>query len=140
MKVLIDTNIILDVLCKREGLYNNSASVMRYCEINRITGVISALTVPNIVYIMQKELDAQKTKETVEKLALIFTVADLKGIDITRALSMNFKDFEDALQSACALRVKADYIVTRNIKDFANSRVEAITPEELLEIIRRADV
>ncbi len=139
MKVLIDTNIILDVLCKTNGLYDASASVMKFCEVGRISGVISALTVPNIVYIMRKELDAQRTREIIEKLQLIFTVADLKAIDITRALSMNFKDFEDALQSACALRIKADYIITRNIKDFANGRAEAITPEELLERMRQSD-
>lgn len=135
MKVLIDTNVILDVLCRREGFYENSVKVMKYCEVNKITGVISALTIPNIVYIMRKELDAQKTKDVIEKLQLIFTVADLKAGDINKALSMNFKDFEDALQSVCASRIRADYIVTRNIKDFLLSKVTAITPSELIDRI-----
>lgn len=135
MKVLIDTNVILDVLCRREGFYENSVKVMKYCEVNKITGVISALTIPNIVYIMRKELDAKKTKDVIEKLQLIFTVADLKAGDINKALSMNFKDFEDALQSVCASRIKADYIVTRNIKDFLLSKVTAITPSELIDRI-----
>ncbi len=140
MKVLIDTNIILDVLCARAGLYEASASVMKLCEISRISGVISALTVPNIVYIMRKELDAVRTRDIIEKLQLIFTVADLKASDITKALSMDFKDFEDALQSACALRIGADYIITRNIKDFSGSGAPAISPESLLEIIRQSDL
>ena len=135
MKVLIDTNVILDVLCRREGFYENSVKVMKYCEVNKITGVISALTIPNIVYIMRKELDAKKTKDVIEKLQLIFTVADLKAGDINKALSMNFKDFEDALQSVCASRIRADYIVTRNIKDFLLSKVTAITPSELIDRI-----
>ncbi len=135
MKVLIDTNVVLDVLCKREGFYEDSARIMKYCEVNKITGVISVLTIPNIVYIMRKELDAQKTRDVIEKLQLVFTVADLKADDIKKALSMNFKDFEDALQSACASRIKADYIITRNIRDFVNSRVAAIKPTELLERI-----
>ncbi len=135
MKVLIDTNVILDVLCKRNGFYEDAVKIMRYCEINKITGVISALTILNIVYIMRKELDAQKTREVIEKLQLIFVVADLKSEDIKRALAMNFLDFEDALQSASALRVKADYIITRNIKDFTSSRVPAIKPKELLDRI-----
>lgn len=135
MKVLIDTNVILDVLCKRNGFYEDALKIMRYCEINKITGVISALTIPNIVYIMRKELDAQKTREVIEKLQLVFVVADLKSEDIKRALAMNFLDFEDALQSASALRVKADYIITRNIKDFTSSRVPAIKPKELLDRI-----
>ncbi|MGN0107488.1 MAG: PIN domain-containing protein [Hominilimicola sp.] len=135
MKVLIDTNVVLDVLCKREGFYEDAARIMKYCEVNKITGVISALTIPNIVYIMRKELDAQKTRDVIEKLQLVFTVADLKADDIKKALSMDFKDFEDALQSACASRIKADYIITRNIRDFVNSKVTAIKPTELLERI-----
>ena len=135
MKVLIDTNVVLDVLCKREGFYEDAARIMKYCEVNKITGVISALTIPNIVYIMRKELDAQKTRDVIEKLQLVFTVADLKADDIKKALSMDFKDFEDALQSACASRIKADYIITRNIRDFVNSKVAAIKPTELLERI-----
>ena len=135
MKVLIDTNVVLDVLCKREGFYEDAARIMKYCEVNKITGAISALTIPNIVYIMRKELDAQKTRAVIEKLQLVFTVADLKADDIKKALLMDFKDFEDALQSACASRIKADYIITRNIRDFANSKVTAIKPTELLERI-----
>ena len=133
MKVLIDTNIILDVLCKRRDFYENAAKIMKCCEVNKITGVISALTVPNIVYIMRKELDAQKTKETIEKLQLLFLVADLKAEDIKKALALDFSDFEDALQSVCAQRIHADYIVTRNRKDFAMSPVPPIDPAELLE-------
>ncbi|MBQ7573247.1 MAG: PIN domain-containing protein [Clostridia bacterium] len=135
MKVLIDTNVILDVLCKRQDFFEDSSRVMKYCEVDKIDGVISALSIPNIIYIMRKELDAEKTKDIIEKLQLIFTVADLKSDDIKKALSLNFNDFEDALQSACASRIKADYIVTRNIRDFKNSRVIAIKPSELLERI-----
>lgn len=135
MKVLIDTNVILDVLCKRQDFFEDSSKVMKYCEVNKIDGVISALSIPNIIYIMRKELDAEKTKDIIEKLQLIFTVADLKSDDIKKALSLNFDDFEDALQSACASRIKADYIVTRNIRDFKNSRITAIKPSELLERI-----
>ena len=84
---------------------------------------------------MRKELDNQRTKEIINQLQLVFTVADLKADDIKRALEMDFTDFEDALQSACAVRIKADYIITRNIKDFAGSRVPAIKPSELLDKI-----
>ncbi len=135
MKVLIDTNVILDVLCKRDGFYEDAAKIMKYCEVNKVTGVISALTIPNIVYILRKELDMQKAKEVIEKLQLVFVVADLKNDDIKKALSMDFKNFEDALQSACASRINADYIITRNIRDFVNSKVKALKPTEFLERI-----
>lgn len=135
MKVLIDTNIILDVLCKRPEFYEDSARIFKLCEVKKITGVISALSIPNIIYILRKEFDADKTKEVLDNLMLIFSVADLKADDLKKAADMKFKDFEDAIQSACASRIKANYIVTRNIKDFSESKVTAIKPTELLERI-----
>ena len=135
MNVLIDTNIILDVLCRREEFYVDAAKIFKLCEVKKISGYISALSVPNILYIMRKELDADKIKEIIEALSMIFIITDLKSEDLKKAVSMNFKDFEDAIQSACALRIKADYIITRNIKDFTESKVAAIKPLEFLERI-----
>ena len=135
MKVLIDTNIILDVLCKRPDFYKDSAKVFKLCEVKRISGVISALSIPNIMYILRKELDSEKTKEILDNLSLIFSIADLKADDLKKAADMQFKDYEDAVQSACAARIKANYIITRNIGDFTMSKVAAIKQIELLERI-----
>ena len=135
MKVLIDTNFILDVLCKRPAFYEDSAKIFKLCEVKKISGVISALSIPNIMYILRKELDADKTREILDSLMLIFSVADLKADDLKKAADMRFKDYEDAIQSACATRIKANYIVTRNIKDFSESKVTAIKPAELLDRI-----
>lgn len=135
MKVLIDTNIILDVLCKRPDFYKDSAKVFKLCEVKRISGVISALSIPNIMYILRKELDSEKTKEILDNLSLIFSIADLKADDLKKAADMGFKDYEDAVQSACAARIKANYIITRNIRDFTMSKVAAIKPTELLKRI-----
>ena len=135
MKVLIDTNIILDVLCKRPDFYEDSAKIFKLCEVKKISGVVSALSIPNIMYILRKELDADKTREILDSLMLIFSVADLKADDLKKAADMRFKDYEDAIQSACATRIKANYIVTRNIKDFSESKVTAIKPAELLDRI-----
>lgn len=135
MKVLIDTNIILDVLCKRSAFYEDSAKIFKLCEVKKISGVISALSIPNIMYILRKELDADKTREILDSLMLIFSVADLKADDLKKAADMRFKDYEDAIQSACATRIKANYIVTRNIKDFSESKVTVIKPAEFLDKI-----
>lgn len=133
MKVLIDTNVILDVLCSRQEFLEASEKIFKLCEINKIYGYISALSIPNIIYIMRKELEPGKIKEILDKLMLIFNVADLKAEDLKKAVNLNFKDYEDAIQSACASRIHADYIVTRNIRDFNGSKVTAIKPSELLE-------
>ena len=135
MKVLIDTNIILDVLCKRPAFYEDSAKIFKLCEVKKISGVISALSIPSIMYILRKELDADKTREILDSLMLIFSVVDLKADDLKKAADMRFKDYEDAIQSACATRIKANYIVTRNMKDFSEGKVTAIKPAELLDRI-----
>ena len=135
MKILIDTNVILDVLCNRTDFVEDSLKVFKYCEVNQITGCISAMSVPNIVYIMRKELDSERIKEILTVLTSLFTVVDLRETDLLKAADLDFADYEDALQSVCATRVKANYIVTRNIKDFKNSPVPAIKPSELFERI-----
>ena len=135
MKVLIDTNIILDLLCNRDGFAEDAARLFKLCETKQIEGYVSALSIPNIVYIMRKELDGERINKIIQTLSSILIIADLKGSDMLKAAALPMNDFEDALQSVCAARVKADYIVTRNMKDFANSKVIAIKPSELLERI-----
>ncbi|MBQ7322358.1 MAG: PIN domain-containing protein [Clostridia bacterium] len=135
MKILIDTNVILDVLCNRADFVEDSLRVFKYCEADRIDGYISALSIPNIVYIMRKELDGERVKEILTALTSIFTVVDLRERDLLRAADWNFPDYEDALQAVCASRIKANYIVTRNIKDFKYSPVPAVKPSELFERI-----
>lgn len=133
MKVLIDTNVILDVLCNRSEFVEDSSRVWKYCEVNQIEGYISALSVPNIVYILRKELTPQKTQQLIQQILMIFEVIDLKSSDLKNAAEMLSSDFEDAVQMCCADRIKADYIVTRNIRDFKESKVPALKPSEFLE-------
>ena len=133
MKVLIDTNVILDVLCARKEFFEDSSKVWKCCEINKIKGYTCALSIPNIVYILRKELLPEKTYEIISQLFLIFKVVDLRADDLKKAANLKFNDYEDAIQSICATRIKADFIVTRNIKDFINSKTAAIKPAELLE-------
>ena len=133
MKILIDTNVILDVLCNRKEFVDDALKIFKSCEANQITGYISALSIPNLVYIMRKELDNDKIKEILTTLTSTFTVVDSRKADLIKAANMDFSDCEDALQSISASRVKANYIVTRNIKDFKTSTVPAIKPSELLE-------
>ena len=135
MKILVDTNVILDVLCSRQDFVEDALKVFRYCEAEQITGYISALSVPNIVYIMRRELDSEKIKEILNTLTSIFVVADLRESDLLKAAELDFSDYEDALQSVCAARAKVNYIVTRNIRDFKNSKTPAIKPSELFDRI-----
>ena len=110
MVLLIDTNIVLDVLAKRDGFYEDSSYIWKLCETGQVHGYISALTFANLVYILRKSLTAS---------------------DVEHAAASQWGDFEDALQNAAAERLHANYIVTRNVRDYQGSRITAFTPTEL---------
>ena len=132
MKLLIDANILLDVLQNREGFVKDSAMIWKLCETEKAEGYVSVLTFANLVYIMRKEMNLIKIREVLNQLSLIFEVTELTAADLTRAAELQWSDFEDAVQSVTAQKVHADYIVTRNVRDFTKSRVIAFTPSELL--------
>lgn len=132
MKLLIDANILLDVIQNREPHVQASSVVWKLCETEKAKGYVSALTFANLVYIMRKELDPKKIEETLKALSLIFEFADFNVSDLTHAAELEWDDFEDAVQSVTAERVHADYIITRNVRDFAKSKVVAFTPSELI--------
>lgn len=137
MKILLDTNIVLDVLADRAPFAEEAATIFKLCETRQVEGVIYALTIPNLVYVMRKELERDQITGVLQKLTAIFEVADMRAEDLRKAAALPIPDFEDALQSVCAQRIKADYIVTRNIKDFLQSKVMAVKPSELLERIQQ---
>ena len=132
MKQLIDANILLDVLQKREPHYRDSALIWKLCETEQAEGSISALSIANLVYIMRKELSPETIEDVLGKLSLIFSIVELTPADIGKAAEMKWSDFEDALQAATAERIHAEAIITRNIRDFRKSRVIAFTPAEYL--------
>ena len=132
MRLLIDGNIVLDVLQKREPHYRDSALIWKLCETEQAEGCVSALSIANLVYIMRKELSPETIEEVLGKLSLIFSIVELTPADIAKAAEMKWTDFEDALQAATAERIHAEAIITRNIRDFRKSRVIAFTPAEYL--------
>ena len=132
MRLLIDANIILDVLAKREPFFKSSEIIWKLCETEQVEGYSSALSIANLVYVMRKELDPDSIEDIITKLKLIFYVADLTSEDLTAASELKWNDFEDALQSAAAARIKADQIITRNVRDYKSSVIPAFTPDEFL--------
>ncbi len=132
MRLLIDANILLDVLQNRQPHVRDSATVWKLCETSQDIGYVTALSFANLVYVMRKELDAERIRDVYKKMELIFRFTELSTADLTKAIDMGWDDYEDSLQCAAAERVKADYIITRNVKDFRNSNVLALTPAEYL--------
>lgn len=132
MKLLIDANVLLDVLWNREPYVQDSSVIWKLCETERAKGYVTTLTFANLVYIMRKKLDSKNMEEILRSLSLIFEFADFCVSDLFHAAERNWNDFEDAVQSVIAERVHADYIITRNVRDFTKSKVPAFTPSELI--------
>ena len=135
MKALIDGNIILDVLQRREPHVEASSKIWKLCETDQVEGFISALTFADLVDVMRKELIPDRIHEVLKKLTLIFHFTDLSVADMTEAAEMKWNDYEDAVQTATARRIHADCIITRNIRDYLQSTVPAYTPAEILQRI-----
>ena len=133
MRCLIDANILLDVLSDRQPHVQDSSKIWKLCETRQIEGFVSTLTFADLIYILRKELDPGTIEKTLDSLKLIFIFAELNESDISNAASLKWADFEDAIQSVTASRIKADFIVTRNVRDFKNSSITALTPAEILE-------
>lgn len=130
MRLLIDSNILLDVLQARTEFYMPSYAIWKSCEKGYFEGYISSLTVANIIYIMRKQIRYDEIDDLLWNLKNAFCFADFTLQELETAANMKWRDFEDAVQSATASRINADYIITRNTKDFENSTVKALTPEE----------
>jgi predicted nucleic acid-binding protein len=134
MKLLLDTNIIVDVLSRRDG-YEASLKVLKCCEARRVDGWVSAVTITDVMYILRKYITSSNVRDALLTLLSVVRVADVLEIDIRAAFSCAMKDFEDAVQTACARRIGVDYIVTRNLKDFGASPVSVVSPTDVLKFL-----
>ena len=132
--MVLDTNIIVDALSKRDG-YENSLRLIKHCELKTVYGFVSASTVTDVVYVLRKYISPSLVLDTVQTLLLVIDVADTTKDDIILAFLSTMRDYEDAVQASCAIRTNADYIVTRNLKDFEDSPIRAISPKEALALI-----
>ena len=139
MNILIDTNIVLDFLLKREPHIKNAEMIFKACKEFKINGFIAAHSIPDIFYIMRKSFTLYELKEIIKLLADFITIVDLTEKMILSALfEHNFSDFEDSLQDECAQEINADFIITRNTKDFEYSKVKAIEPNEFIKNVLKS--
>ena len=133
MKILIDTNVILDVLSKREPHFHYSSEVLKLCG-GQVTGCIAIFQIRDIFYLLcRMGVDKTIAKSSVKHLSDSLVTLDTNDIDISYAFASNVSDFEDALLIGCAVRHDVDFIITRNIKDFALSPIRAVSPQGFIE-------
>ena len=134
--LFLDTNIVIDLLAKREPFYRSAAQLFSLADKMKIQLCVSAITFANTNYILLKEMKLEEAKLILRKLKLLVKVISLD--DKIIGLSLNdsdFKDYKDALQYYSALEDGDNMIITRNLKDFQKSKIPVLTAEQYLQTI-----
>lgn len=134
-RILIDTDVLLDFFFDRQPFAENAAKILSLCESKEIKGFVTPVIISNAYYLLRQ---TAKHEKVIEKLKLLVSITEILTIDkevILQALHSDFKDFEDALQNYSAeLDKEIDLILTRNTKDFKNSSLAIMTPDNYMKI------
>lgn len=131
-KVFIDTDIILDLLCKRDPFYEYAAEVFTLGDTKKVELVTTSLVFANVFYILRKVLGIEKAKELLRKLRIMVRIVSVEEKVVDLALNSKFNDFEDALQYFTAREHQIALILTRNVKDYKERDIIIQTPQEYL--------
>jgi Predicted nucleic acid-binding protein, contains PIN domain len=133
-RILIDTDIILDFFFDREPFSENASKILSLCELKEVKGFVTPVIISNVYYLLRR---TAKHEKVIEKLSLLISLLEVLAVDkkaIIKALSSNFKDFEDALQYyAAEQNDEVDIIITRNIKDYKNSHLSVMLPDNYIK-------
>ena len=135
-KVFIDTDIVLDVALAREPFFSASKIILAMAENNIIIGNISSNCIVNIYYILKKSGGDNKARKFILNIVKYITVITIDHQNVLEALKSKFSDFEDALQHSSAVENRCEYIITRNIEDYKNSKIKVLLPEEFIRMFQ----
>lgn len=136
MKILFDTNIILDVYLLRDPFFKPATNLLAEVERKNIDGYVCSTTVTTIHYLVSQVKGTIEAKRQVKNLLRLFNVAGVGKRELELALNSKISDYEDAVINESALNENVEGIVTRNLKDFTNSKLTIFDPQELLNIIK----
>jgi predicted nucleic acid-binding protein len=134
-KVLIDLNLILDVLQKREPFYATSSRVLACAETGLVEGIVAAHTLTTLFYLVARDQSAERARIALTELLQFLSVASVGHATIEQALNLPYGDFEDAVQMMAAVQAGAQYLVTRNVQDYKAGPLPALQPAELLALL-----
>ncbi len=135
MKAIIDTNIALDLMMARRPFVDSAEKVFALCCSELVDGYFTANSFCDIHYLIHKNLhDEEDTRSVIGSWLTLIGIVEVTGEDCIKALDIGIPDYEDAVMASIAQRKGFECIVTRNIKDFKNSPVKALTPEEFISL------
>ena len=131
--VFVDTNIVIDLLQKRENFYQEVQELFTKADRKKLKLYISALTFANTYYILSKYYSSSEAKKILSKFKVLVEVLPTTDKIIDLALASDFNDFEDAIQFYTALESNLHVIITRNKKDFKNNLIPVFSAKEFLK-------
>lgn len=134
-RALIDVDVLLDTLAKREPHYESSSQVLVAIERGNLDGLVAAHTLTTLFYLVAKYSSRETARRALNDLLSLLEVATVDRETIEAALALPVEDFEDAVQMAAAVKAGAEYLVTRNVKDYKEGPLPAISPAEFLPLI-----
>jgi len=132
VRVLVDTNVVLDVLLDRRPHSVDSLQVFKLIEESRIEGLLCATTITTIDYLLTQSLNRNDARTHLAQLIRLFDIASVNRAVIEGAMKSRIADFEDAVLEQAALQSGAEAIITRNAKDFAKGAVKVLDPKQFL--------
>jgi predicted nucleic acid-binding protein len=136
-KLFLDTNVVVDLLGEREPHYKSAALITTLADRGEIQIIVSALTYLTVYFLLSRFEDREIVKEKIRKFKVIAETSDLTDKIIEKGLSSKFRDFEDSLQYFCAVGTDCNILITRNGKDFKESVIPVLTPDEYLYSLKR---
>jgi predicted nucleic acid-binding protein len=139
LRVLLDLNVILDVLGRRESFYAASAKVWESVEVGRVEGILAAHSITTLFYLLSKHKTRQEALNIIRSMLSIFKVATVDQGIILQALALGWLDFEDAVQAVAAASCGAVYIITRNVPDYKNCPISIYSPSDFLTYLQGSE-
>ena len=139
MRVFVDTNLLLDVLAKREPFYAAAARIWTLAETGACDALVSAISFNNVFYIVRKARDPATARRALVLLRDVFACVPADQRILNQAIDSDIPDFEDAIQFYSALHARADFLLTRNARDFPAAILPILAPDEFLALLAAAD-
>jgi len=135
VRVIVDTNVVLDVLLARSPFVKPAASVFALVEQSKIEGALCATTLTTVDYLLSQSLPLVQARQIIRDLLQLFEIAPVNRSVLERALDSRVEDFEDAVLEQAGRLSGAEAIITRNTKDFRKSSIKALDPTEFLSAL-----
>jgi predicted nucleic acid-binding protein len=136
-RALYDVNVVLDVLVARDPFVRDSKAALQLTVEGTVIGLVAAHTVTTLHYLIGRQLGRNTAETAISELLTMFEIAPVDEDRLRHAIAFGWADFEDAVQAACAEAANAEYLVTRNKRDFKKAHLDVITPAEFVALVGR---